>query len=81
MENTKTLSELLPGESAVIKEVMGEKEMRERFLELGFFPGNRVLCVGESPGKDPKAYEVCGAIIAVRKRDGRSVFLKEEEAQ
>ena len=44
-----------------------------RLQELGLYAGERVACVGVSPLGDPRAYRICGAVIALRRRDAALV--------
>lgn len=50
--------------------------MRRRLQDLGLVEGARVECVGRSPGGDPSAYLICGAVIAIRAQDGRNVLVR-----
>ncbi len=53
--------------------------IKRRLLDLGFTDGAQVKCVFESPGGNPRAYAVRGAVIALRSLDAHGVWLKEEE--
>ena len=76
MKDVHTLEELAVGQSAVIEAVTGEGEERTRLLALGFVPGGGVCAVLESPWGDPVAYEVCGAVIALRRADARKILVE-----
>ena len=52
--------------------------MRRRLQEIGLTPGTVVECVGKSPGKDPSAYLIRGAVIAIRADDAHGVEVTEE---
>ncbi len=54
--------------------------MRRRLQEIGLTKGTLVECVGKSPGGDPSAYLIRGAVIAIRASDGRGVEVEEVEA-
>ena len=69
----RTLFELPVGESARIRRLNLTGGMRERLHELGFLPGCEVCCLLESPLRDPRAYRVCGTVIALRGRDARQI--------
>ena len=43
--------------------------LRRRLLDLGLTPGTAVTCVGRAPGGDPSAYDVCRAVVAIRRKD------------
>ena len=57
------------GEGREVACVGATGEVRRRFLDLGFFAGERVRCVGASPLGDPIMLAVGGKVIAVRRRD------------
>ena len=68
------LCDLPVGARTTIHELRAAGAMRRRLCDLGFLPGVTVRCVGIAPMGDPKAYEVRGAIIALRARDGAAVL-------
>lgn len=70
-----TLDMLRPGQSAEVKEIRTEGEMRRRLLDIGLVEGARVDCIGRSPGGDPSAYLICGAVIAIREKDSSGVLV------
>ncbi len=72
------LSDIKVGETAVIEEIR-ECDLKDRFTDLGMIPGTHAKCVGQSPGKDMKAYLIRGAVIALRKTDCQSVLVSKGE--
>ncbi len=70
---TETLDSLAPGESAVVLGLTAEGSMRRRFLDIGLIEGTTVECLGKSPGGDPSAYLIRGAVIAIRSVDCRGI--------
>lgn len=73
MEDFKTLDTLPVGQQATVAALSAPAEQRLRLLELGFVPGGTVAAVQESPFGDPVAYQVCGAVIALRRTDARQI--------
>lgn len=71
---------LQPGETGIVEALPAADALRRRLLDIGLMPGSRVLCVGSSPCKDPKAYLIRGAVMALRTADSRQVLLKQESA-
>lgn len=73
-----TLNSLPIGKTAYIEALSNEGSIKRRLNDLGFNKGARIEKVGVSPLGDPSAYLVCGAIIALRKKDAEyiSVSLK-----
>ena len=50
--------------------------LRERLLDLGWTENTPVRCVRISPLGDPVAYSVRGSVIALRRSDGRGIFVR-----
>ena len=71
-----TLNELKVGEKAVVLEVLNDSSMKQRFIDIGFVRNAKVECVLESPMKDPKAYMIKGAIIAIRNDDAKGIKIE-----
>jgi DtxR family Mn-dependent transcriptional regulator len=60
------LSSLQPGESGRVLALRCEGFNRRRLLDLGLTPGAVVECAFPGPMKEPMAYRVRGALIALR---------------
>ena len=71
------LSDIKPGEIAVVKSLRVHGSMRRRLLDIGLVGGTEVECVGVSPMGDPAAYLIRGAVIAIRSVDSRNVIVQE----
>ena len=67
------MDQLCPGEAATVLRLGLKGGMRRRLRDLGLAEGTRVRCLGRSPLGDPAAYWICGAAIALRRRDARSI--------
>lgn len=72
----RTLADMLPRDTATVKEITTEGDMRRRLLDIGLTPGTRVECIGKSPGGDPKAFLIRGAVIAIRNEDCSGIRLE-----
>ena len=72
----RTLADMLPGDTATVKEITTEGDMRRRLLDIGLTPGTRVECIGKSPGGAPKAFLIRGAVIAIRNEDCSGIRLE-----
>lgn len=70
------LSDLRPGEKAVVVSLKHKGSMRRRLLDIGLVQGTTVECVGKSPAGDPAAYRIRGAIIAIRAQDGKQISVR-----
>ncbi len=73
MTEDVTLDILRVGEALCVSALLGNEDMRERLRDLGITPNTKVRCVMISPLGDPKAYEVRGAVIALRREDACGV--------
>lgn len=71
-----TLFDIKPGQSCIVEGLTATGAMRRRLLDIGLVQQSRVSCVGKSPGGDPSAYLICGAVIAIRASDARTVLVK-----
>ncbi|MBQ9045385.1 MAG: ferrous iron transport protein A [Oscillospiraceae bacterium] len=67
------LHELEVGAAARVVSVRRWGAMGRRLRELGLIEGETVACVGVSPLGDPRAYRICGAVIALRNVDAACV--------
>ncbi len=72
----KRMNELSVGECATVASVDVRTSMKRRFLDLGLVPDSKVECVGKSPGGDPSAYLIRGAVIAIRSQDCSEIFVR-----
>ena len=61
------LFDLKVGQMCRIDEILLNDSLYRRLIDIGLTPDSVVKCVGESPSKDPKAYLIRGAVIALRK--------------
>lgn len=76
MEQTVCLSDLHPGQRGVVRALHSTGAMRRRLLDIGLIEDTGVECLGRSPGGDPAAFLIRGAVIAIRDQDGRDVLLR-----
>lgn len=69
MNNICVLSDLKTGQSGTVRKMRTKGAMRRRLQDLGLIEGCDVECVLTSPGGDPAAYWIKGAVIAIRNED------------
>lgn len=72
------LHHLRVGQTAVVQELCHTGSMRRRLQDIGLVEGSSVECVGHSPFGDPSAYLICGAVIALRRRDACHILVNLE---
>lgn len=81
-DNCERLTDIAPGQSA---EVVGISRAcrgpeRRRFMDLGILPGTKIMAEMRSPGGDPTAYIIRGALIAFRREQANLIKVKRVEA-
>ncbi len=75
--DTIKLSDLRPGQRAVVAENRCEPELALRLEDLGLTPGSEVCCLHRAPAGTPAAYEIRGAAIALRRQDAAGILVRE----
>lgn len=71
------LSQVPPGRAVRIVENRCENGLSARLEDLGMIPGTVVQCVHKSPAGSPAAYDIQGAIIALRKCDAAKIWVED----
>lgn len=72
-----SLAQLPVGHQGTIIQINALKAEKERFIDLGLAPSSQVKTLFKSPSKNPTAYEVMGAVLALRKEDASKILIKE----
>ena len=72
----KKLSELEPGEKAIIVKVQGSGALRRRLLDMGLIRGTEIKMVRKSPLGDPLEFLVKGYNLSLRKRECENVYVE-----
>ncbi len=70
------LCDLKIGQCGTVIALKSVGGMRRRLLDIGLIEGTTVECVGRSPGGDPAAYLIRGAVIAIRDRDSADILIE-----
>lgn len=71
----KNLTSLAEGEIAHVLSLCNTGTMKRRLQDLGLVEGTQVACIQKSPYGDPVAYNIRGAIIALRCEDAAGVLV------
>ncbi len=71
-----SLADLPIGARGIVVEIKADGNTRRRLLDLGFVLDTAVEAVRHSPLGDPTAYQVRGAVIALREEDGSAVLVR-----
>jgi DtxR family Mn-dependent transcriptional regulator len=77
------LSELKPGEEARVALLSKASRAieRRRFMDLGILPGTLIRAELRSPGGDPVAYRVRGALLALRKEQADHILVHRSDQE
>ena len=83
LTSASRLSELRPGEEATVALLSKASRAieRRRFMDLGILPGTLIKAELESPGGDPLAYRVRGALLALRKEQADHILVYRGETE
>jgi ferrous iron transport protein A len=76
MNQQNCLNDIKPGEHAIVSQLYSTGSMRRRLLDIGLIENTDVECLGRSPGGDPSAYLIRGAVIAIRSEDGNDIMIQ-----
>ena len=74
--NIYSLDNLPLNKDGYIIDLKSQGALRRRMLDLGLIKNTLIKPVFISPSGDPRAYEVRGSIIAIRKKDAELVNIK-----
>ena len=69
------LNDLSEGDEADVVRHESAGSIRRRLQDIGLVPGNAVKCLLKSPLGDPVAYDICGAVIAIRKEEASKIYV------
>lgn len=69
IDSRMRLSELKPGQTAVIVKILGHGAFRKRLIEMGFVGGQQVKVLLHAPLHDPIKYQVMGYEVSLRKAE------------
>lgn len=75
-KHEKTLDKLEIEKEAIIEKINCEENIKRRLLDLGLVKGTKIIPILVSPSKDPRAFLVRGSIIAIRKEQAKSIYIK-----
>lgn len=77
MNRVNSLNDLIPGQRATVRELLSVGSIRRRLLDIGLIENTDVECIGRSPGGDPTAFLIRGAVIAIRSEDCRNILIQQ----
>ena len=77
----ETLTDLKPGNSAVVDELRFNEADTVRLMELGFIPGMTVSCQRRVPLGDLAIYQLDGSQIALRREAASRIRIRSGAAK
>ena len=63
----------------VIVSVVASGQLRQRLLEMGLLPGQRLKVIRNAPLRDPMELEVMGYLLSLRKDEAAYILVREED--
>lgn len=74
--NYTTLNKLPLNQTGIVKEIIGDNQIKRRMLDLGIINGTEITALFQSPSGEPRAYLIKGATIALREESARQVSVQ-----
>lgn len=71
----RTLDLLAPGDRAVVRGIIAEKEFATRLMELGLTPGTEVALIRRAPFGDPLELAVRGTHFSIRRSEAERIHV------
>lgn len=75
-KNLIPLNELPIGSTGKVRKLTASGTVRRRLLDLGLINNTSVESLMKSPSGDPTAYEIRGAVIALREDDASKILVE-----
>lgn len=76
MKKIIPLCQLPIGNVANVINLIAEGKLRRRLLDLGLIKDTKILALHKSPAGDPIAYDIRGAVIALRSEESRLIMVE-----
>jgi len=70
-------AQLAHGAAGRVIELQHSGTLRRRLLDLGLIPGASICRRYTAPAGTPIAFEISGAVVALRKKDAEKVYVQE----
>ena len=72
------LSEMVPGETGVMRDLTVDGSLGQRLMDLGFYPGAAIRVVRNAPLVDPVEIELDGYHVSLRHEEANHVEVDKE---
>lgn len=73
----KNLNDLKLDEKGYINKIKCNDTIKRRLMDLGLIKGTCIIPRLENPTKEPRAFEIRGSLIVIRKEDAKLIEIKE----
>jgi ferrous iron transport protein A len=70
------LNHLPLGKKAIVKQLISDGTIRRRMLDLGLISNTVIEALQRSPSGDPIAYDIRGAVIALRSEEASKILVE-----
>jgi ferrous iron transport protein A len=70
-----TLALLSPGDRAVVRGIIADKDFAMRLMELGLTPGTEVALIRRAPFGDPLELAVRGSHFSIRRSEAERIHV------
>ena len=71
-----SLNNLKLMKKAKISNIKANSTLMQRLNDLGLCEGIDIICLGQSPLNDPRAYLIGGAVVALRNEDCELIYVQ-----
>jgi Fe2+ transport system protein FeoA len=71
----KKLSELEPGQSAIVAEIDGDSSTRRRIMDMGVVRNAMIKVIRKAPLGDPVEFEIKDYNLTLRKREAEKILV------
>ncbi|MGI6435813.1 MAG: FeoA family protein [Syntrophomonadaceae bacterium] len=76
LEGLILLNQLALGSFGIVRQLTAQGNTRRRLLDLGLINDTKVEALIKSPFGDPIAYEIRGAVIALRSEEASKILVE-----
>lgn len=76
MNNKKKLSEILPGQKSIVKEINCSGFIKRRLIDMGITPGTNIIVKKIAPLGDPIELYLRGYNLSIRKEDAKNIIVE-----
>ncbi len=70
------MNQMKINQSGTVYIFKASNHIKKRLMDIGLYEGAPLQCVLKSPSGNPKAYNINGAIIALRNEDCNDIYLR-----